>query len=189
MARALLALVTLLVAGGTASAYPVDSPTAGRQPASEARHAARAERVSALAPLEKELVSAVNHERARHGLAPLRVSRQLAAVARVHSLSMAEHGFFAHEAYDGAAFWLRIKNVYPALRGRTWAAGENLAWASPELTADNTVEMWLGSPQHRQNMLAARWREIGIGSVRAAGAPGVYDGLDVTIVTADFGAR
>jgi uncharacterized protein YkwD len=102
---------------------------------------------------------------------------------------MAEHGYFAHEAFDGSAFWVRIKAVYPALRGRWWAAGENLAWASPELTASETVDMWLKSPQHRQNLLAPRWREVGIGGVRALAAAGVYEGLDVTIVTADFGVR
>ena len=38
-------------------------------------------------------------------------------------------------------------------------------------------------------MLAPRWREVGIGGVRALAASGVYEGLDVTIVTADFGVR
>ena len=70
-----------------------------------------------------------------------------------------------------------------------WAAGENLAWASPELSAAEAVDMWLKSPPHRQNLLAPRWREVGIGGVRALAASGVYEGLDVTILTADFGVR
>jgi hypothetical protein len=38
-------------------------------------------------------------------------------------------------------------------------------------------------------MLRARYREVGVGAVYARTAPGVYGGLDVTIVTADFGVR
>ena len=62
-----------------------------------------------LSDLERELVVAVNQQRVRRGLVPLRISRQLSVAARGHSLSMAEHGFFAHESYDGSAFWVRIK--------------------------------------------------------------------------------
>jgi uncharacterized protein YkwD len=182
MARALLVLVVLLAVGAPASARVSDQPTGTRK-------VARIQGVSALSDLEREVVVALNQERVRRGLAPLRTNRRLSVAARGHSLSMAEHGYFAHESYGGAAFWVRIKAAYPALPGRSWAAGENLAWASPELTAAETVDMWLNSPQHRQNMLAPRWREIGIGGVRAVAAPGVYEGLDATIVTADFGVR
>jgi hypothetical protein len=34
-----------------------------------------------------------------------------------------------------------------------------------------------------------RWREIGVSAVHENAAPGVYKGLDVTIVTTDFGVR
>jgi uncharacterized protein YkwD len=189
MARVALALVMLLALGGPASARVSEQPLAGHPPVSGTRHAVRMEGISALSDLEQQLVVAVNHQRVRRGLVPLRISRQLSVAARGHSLSMAEHGYFAHESYDGSAFWVRIKAVYPALRGRIWAAGENLAWASPELTAAEAVDMWLKSPQHRKNLLAPRWREVGIGGVRALAASGVYEGLDATIVTADFGVR
>jgi len=182
MARALLVLVVLLAVGAPASARVSDQPT-GR------RNAVRVEGVSALSALEQQVVVTVNQQRVRHGLVPLRINRRLSVTARGHSRSRAEHGYFAHEGYDGSAFWVRIKAAYPALPGRSWAAGENLAWASPELSAAEAVDMWLRSPQHRQNMLAPRWREVGIGGIRALAAPGVYDGLDATILTADFGVR
>lgn len=189
MARVALALVMLLAVCGPASARVSEQPLSGNPPVAGSRNTPRMAGVSTLSDLEQQLVVAVNQQRVRRGLVPLRVSRQLSVAARGHSLSMAEHGYFAHESYDGSAFWVRIKAVYPALRGRSWAAGENLAWASPELTAAEAVGMWLKSPQHRQNMLAPRWREVGIGGVRALAASGVYEGLDATIVTADFGAR
>jgi uncharacterized protein YkwD len=67
--------------------------------------------------------------------------------------------------------------------------GENLVWASPDLDALGAMQLWPKSPPHRENMLAPRWREIGISAVHAAAAPGTHGGQPVTIVTADFGVR
>jgi uncharacterized protein YkwD len=191
MARAaLLAALIVLVTGGAASARIVQPSLSGRPPVSEGRKAASSgARVNSAALLEEQVVGAINAQRVRHGLVPLRVNRQLVGTARGHSTSMAQHGYFEHESFDGAPFWRRIKAAYPALPGRVWRAGENLAWASPELSASETIDLWMSSPNHRKNMLTPGWREIGIGAVRALGAPGVYEGLDVTIVTADFGSR
>ena len=49
--------------------------------------------------------------------------------------------------------------------------------------------MWLNSPPHRANLLQPKWREIGLGGVHAASAPGAFGGLPATILTADFGVR
>jgi uncharacterized protein YkwD len=49
--------------------------------------------------------------------------------------------------------------------------------------------MWLASPEHRANLMNPRWREIGVAAVHEAVAPGAFKGLDVTIVTTDFGVR
>ena len=51
------------------------------------------------------------------------------------------------------------------------------------------LETWMDSPPHRENILSRDWREIGIGAVFVASAPGEYRGRSVTIVTADFGSR
>ena len=189
MARVALALVMLLALGGTASARVSEQPLAGirrsREPGTpEGGGGSVHSRISSASWPSPSTSSASGAVSFRSGSAG-----SSSVAARGHSLSMAEHGYFAHESYDGSAFWVRIKAVYPALRGRAWAAGENLVWASPELSAAEAVDMWLKSPQHRQNMLAPRWREVGIGGVRALAASGVYEGLDATIVTADFGVR
>ncbi len=176
---ALCATAALLTAGA-AFARPADPPIAASRAAVE---------VSSVAGLEQQVLVAVNDLRRKRGLEPLRANRKLAAAAREHSRSMAEHGFFRHASYDGSAFWRRIKPVYPPAKGRYWGAGENMVWAAPGLSADQAVEMWLKSPPHRKNLLTPAWREIGIGGVHALAAPGVYQGLDVTIVTADFGVR
>ena len=45
------------------------------------------------------------------------------------------------------------------------------------------------SPEHRANILTAKWREVGVAAVHVLGAPGTYNGLTVTIITTDFGVR
>lgn len=134
-------------------------------------------------------LSAINDARRAHGLSELRLNRALSTTAFGHSVSMAKHGFFSHDGYDGSEFWTRIKPSYPPRPGFMWRVGENMAWAAPVLTAQETIAMWLKSPPHRVNLLGAAWREVGIGAVHAPAAPGAYQGLEVTIVTVDFGVR
>jgi uncharacterized protein YkwD len=167
---------------------PAGSAVGSNPPGADSR-SVEASGLSSVSSLEGTVVAAINVARRQYGLRPLRMNHVLATAARSHSLSMAEHGYFSHTSLNGAPFWARIKPLYPPLPGRTWSTGENMVWQSPELTAAQVVDMWLRSPVHRKNLLAARWREVGVGGVRALAAPGVFDGLDVTIVTADFGVR
>jgi uncharacterized protein YkwD len=102
---------------------------------------------------------------------------------------MAEDGYFRHNSPDGEAFSRRIARFYPVANYRYWSLGEIMAWSSGELDATAALKLWLGSPEHRAIMMRARYREVGVGAVYARSAPGVYGGLDVTIVTADFGVR
>jgi hypothetical protein len=51
------------------------------------------------------------------------------------------------------------------------------------------MKMWIASPEHLRNLLTPEWRRVGISAVHVLHAPGVYDGLPVTIVTTDFGVR
>jgi uncharacterized protein YkwD len=138
--------------------------------------------------LEPQVLAAINDFRRAHGLQLLRPNPALAAAADQHSLSMAEYGFFEHRSLDGSPFWKRIEAAYPKDTGRFWKVGENLAWASPGLNARQALELWLASPSHRENLLSPVWREIGLGAVHGF-AGGVYEGRDVTILTADFGVR
>lgn len=154
-----------------------------------AGHAAPAQAaVEREAALEDALVAEINELRAARHLAPLRLSSGLAKAADGHSRAMARRGFFAHESSDGSAFWRRIERAYPDRGHRLWAVGENLVWGT-ELTAELAIDLWLASPAHRRNLLHPRWREIGIAGIRVPDAPGVFEGQEVTIVTADFGVR
>jgi uncharacterized protein YkwD len=134
--------------------------------------------------LEAQVLAAINALRSGRGLATLRPSGALAAGAQEHSISMAQNGYFAHTSAKDAPFWARAE------AGRRFrSVGENIAWASPTLSASETVALWLSSPTHRAILLARGWRVIGLGAVHAQAAPGVFAGLDVTVLTADFAGR
>lgn len=176
------AVLALGLAAGTPTAAAMGRAIGGNA-------SSHADRVTDLPELQVGVLAAVNDFRRAHGLPPLKASSALAAAAREQSVSMAEHGFFSHTSFGGSPFWKRVETKYPRPAGGGWRVGENLVWRSPWLTAQRALELWLESPPHRENLLRAVWREIGISAVHAASAPGVYDGLDVTILTADFGVR
>lgn len=144
---------------------------------------------SALRSLEAGVLTDINAFRRSNGLRPLRLSRALTAAARQHSTEMAARGYFSHSSANGASFDRRIARYFPVARGRYWSVGENLLWSSPTIDAGSALQMWKDSPPHRENLLVAAWREIGIAAVHVLSAPGTYGGREVTIVTADFGVR
>ena len=142
-----------------------------------------------LQTMNRQVLSALNHFRAEHGLRALRESAALDRSARQHSLEMGRLGYFAHSSADGMQFWQRIRHFYPAAGHSYWSVGENLVWAAPTLSAGKAMRMWISSPPHLANLLSHQWRQTGISAVAVAHAPGVYGGRPVTIITTDFGVR
>ena len=145
--------------------------------------------VSSRAALGRGIVAEINAVRAKRGLPRLVVSSSLARAARRHSLDMARTGFFAHQSPNRGSFDQRVRRDYRPEGYRSWTAGENLLWASPDIDARRAVQLWLESPTHRRILFRPGWREIGLSAVHSSSAPRVFQGLEVTIVTADFGAR
>ena len=144
---------------------------------------------AAMRSLEQDVLYDINAFRREHGLAPLRLSSSLSAAARQHSNEMGSRGYFSHDSANGSSFDRRIARYYPMAGRRYWSVGENLLWSSPDVDAERALDMWINSPEHRKNMLTARWREIGVSAVHVASAPGTYGSREVTIVTTDFGVR
>ena len=144
--------------------------------------------IAAANQLERLVLVELNNVRRAQGLAPLRASAPLASAAEAHSRAMGRYGFFAHESRDGSPFFERVRRFYRPQSG-AWAVGENLLWSTPGLQAKAAVGLWMKSPAHRQNILTARWREIGLSAVSVPGAPGVFGGRDVVIIRTDFGVR
>jgi uncharacterized protein YkwD len=177
-------LAALALVGAAAAGTPLQQ--AALAPSAAAADSSGLVRQSAL---ELAVLKQINVIRRSRHLAALRLNAQLGQAAEGHSVDMASHGFFTHEDRDGAAFWKRVKALYTPASSSYWAVGENLLWSAGQLGAAQAVQMWMDSPPHRENLLDPRWREVGLGGIEAAAAPGVYQGLDVTILTADFGIR
>ncbi|MFY9580149.1 MAG: CAP domain-containing protein [Gaiellaceae bacterium] len=139
--------------------------------------------------LEAGVLADLNAFRRAHGLVALRLSPALSQAARQHSAEMAARGYFSHDSANGSSFDKRIARFYPMGFHHFWSVGENLLWSSPDVDAARALNMWINSPEHKANLLTARWREIGLSAMHSPSAPGTYSGRPVTIVTADFGVR
>jgi uncharacterized protein YkwD len=126
---------------------------------------------------ESALLTVMNQVRVAHGLHPLRADARLETAARGHSKSMLRTGTFAHGAFN-----TRIRRVGV----RSPRVGENLAWgAGAYARAQLIVQMWMGSPAHRANLLHPGYRLVGVGAVK-----GVFNGQRGTLmVTTDFAGR
>ena len=148
-----------------------------------------AQRAIADSGLSLEVVAGVNALRVQHGLVPLLPSAALTLAAASHSASMGLRGFFSHESADGSAFWNRVNRFYKPTKRESWSVGENLLWSAPSIDSAEAIRLWLASPAHRAVLLAPKWRDIGLAAVHVMAAPGVFNGQDVVIVTADFGVR
>ena len=158
-------------------------------PALASTGASESRGISSRAALERSIVGEINALRASRGLRPLALSKALVTSARNHSRDMARGGYFSHVTPSGMSFTDRVRKHYRSTGFRSWRAGENLLWASPDIDAARALELWLKSPRHRKILLRSDWREIGLSAVHTASAPRVYAGLEVTIITANFGAR
>jgi uncharacterized protein YkwD len=143
----------------------------------------------ALTSLESGVLQQLNAIRVQHHLVPLKLSADLTRSAAAHTREMERDGYFAHDSADGTVFWKRIQHWYAESGYHYWSVGENLLWSAPDIAAPGALQLWMNSPEHRENILDPDWREIGISALHAASAPGTYKGLEVTVITTDFGAR
>jgi uncharacterized protein YkwD len=64
--------------------------------------------------------------------------------------------------------------------------GENLAWGQANYGSTvGTLQMWLNSPPHRANLLAGRWRDLGIAVERGR----IFGRDGVALWVMEFGRR
>jgi len=141
--------------------------------------------VTTMPALDSSVVAGINAARTRRGLAPLHVSVRLRSAARSHSLDMARHGFFSHDSGNGTPAGDRLTRFY----GPAAKIGETLLEWSPDVTAGEAVQAWLSSPEHRAILLDPGFRELGVSAVHATAGAVDFHGGEITLVTADFGAR
>ena len=105
----------------------------------------------------EQVVARVNAERARRGLAALRLAPELMRSAALHSQDMATHNFISHTGSDGSSAGERMRRT-----GYNWTAcAENVAagYDSPA----SVVAGWMASSGHRANILNPNYKDVGAG--------------------------
>jgi len=131
---------------------------------------------------ERAIIRGINHQRAKHGLAPVLASARLARAADYHSWEMLDANYFAHTSRDGGSFDERVRR-YVNKR----ALGEALAYLGGSCgrgSARQIVQMWMNSPPHRAILLSSTYRRVGIG--KRVGSLGARKAC---MVTADFSSK
>jgi len=123
-----------------------------------------------------DVVTETNSERAKVGLPPLIVNKQLSEGAQSKGMHMFSNQYWAHTAPDGTqpwAFFKQSKYVYSV-------AGENLA--RDFSNTSDLVDAWMSSPTHRANIMNQKYKEVGIAVI-----DGQLNGVETTLVVQFFG--
>jgi len=90
---------------------------------------------------------------------PLTLAKRLGDAARAHARDLAKHNMLAHEGSDGSTPAVRVTR-----EGYSWrTVGENVA--SGPTTPEEVMQGWLDSPGHCQNLMNARFTEMGVAYV------------------------
>jgi uncharacterized protein YkwD len=110
--------------------------------------------------LEGRTVEEVNRIRRERGLAGLRISASLAAVARAHSEDMARRGYCDHLSPDGLRAQDRVEAAGIAFRALAENIQLNQLFDDPVRQA---VDSWFKSEGHRKNLLDPIYSETGVG--------------------------
>lgn len=107
------------------------------------------------------LLIETNNERVAAGVGKLALNSQLNAAAQAKAEDMAARDYWSHNTPEGNPPWVFIEQV-----GYSYiAAGENLAYGFDSSGA--TVAGWMGSPPHKQNLLASGYTHAGFGIANA----------------------
>ena len=124
-----------------------------------------------------QLLADSNKERQARGLDPLLLNDTLSQAAFMKAQNMFSEQYWAHVSPSGIQPWKWFGDV-----GYNYSyAGENLAKNYPD--ADATVDAWMHSQKHRENVLNERYIDVGFAVV-----DGVLEGKNTTLVVALYGA-
>ena len=124
-----------------------------------------------------ELLADTNKERAVGGLTILQLNDELSQAAFLKAQDMFAEQYWSHVSPSGTQPWKWFGDV-----GYNYSfAGENLAKNYP--TAQATVDAWMNSPLHRENIMKQEYVDIGLAVV-----DGQLNGQNTTLVVALYGA-
>ncbi len=109
----------------------------------------------------EEILTLVNAERAKAGLAPLTLEIKLCEAADIRAEEITQA--FSHTRPDGTSCFTAVEETgYDDYR----ALGENIA--AGQRTAEVVMDGWMNSPGHKANILSEDFTKLGIGYVKTA---------------------
>lgn len=105
---------------------------------------------------EQQVLNIVNEERAKAGLAPLRMDAALSNMARDKAIDMYTNKYFDHisPTYGSPFDMMTAYGISYSYAGENIARGQR----SPE----EVMDAWMNSPGHRANILNPNFNAIGI---------------------------
>jgi uncharacterized protein YkwD len=121
-----------------------------------------ARQTAALGDLERvraEMLARVNAERAAAGVAPLLPDPRLDAAAQRHAEDMLVRSYYNHLSPDGTSPTTRTRQSGYAGR----IVGENIARGA--FSVQEVMNNWMGSTEHRRNLLLPAFTHLGAGVV------------------------
>jgi uncharacterized protein YkwD len=176
--------VGALVLASTAGAKAADDPYAALVAPSGTCGPAAAQLGidAATAPLAMQCLT--NYARAQQGLAPLQLNATLNAAGQAKLKSNISCAEFSHTPC-GQPFDTVFSSY---VQGATsYQIGENIAWGTGSYgTPRQTMNGWVHSAGHRENILTAAYAELGVGYLPGQTFQG-YDGA--TLWSQEFGLR
>jgi len=137
---------------------------------------------SGFSDVSYEAVGLINSFRAQHGLGPVSVDSGVTEAARYQAVAMSSRDVLSHEV--AGDFTTRMNNS-----GFTYATATENVGAADRTVADS-INAWIRSPHHRENMLMREAKYMGM--IRAS-APGsryrTYWALILTSAQAGSGPK
>lgn len=191
-ASAPLARASALEKASTAPApgtpTPVVKASAAKAPASCPNAQLQPTR-SNLAAIAAATFCLIQQVRVAHRLHPLRFNYPLQSVAAGQARDMVAGNYFGDNSISGLTPMQRIlATPYPSHAKRVNSA-QNIGWATgPFATPAAMVAAWMHSPPHREIILTARFRDVGVG-VTPAAPSSLAQGLDGATYTLELGQR
>jgi len=103
------------------------------------------------------LLNDTNAQRSANGVAGLSLNNQLNAAAQANADDMAARDYWSHYTPEGNPPWIWVSNQGYAYQ----ALGQNLATGFSD--EQSTINGWMASPPHRENLLNSNFTEVGFG--------------------------
>lgn len=126
------------------------------------------------------LLSDTNAERSANGVTPLSLNEKLDAAAQANADDMAARDYWSHNTPDGNPPWVWVTNQGYAYQ----KLGQNLATGFDD--EQSTVDGWMASPPHRENLLDPAYTQVGFGYANVPDYTAAGGG-PMTVVVAFYG--